>query len=125
MPAPLGDGIHGIAVSGVDVAGRVGNSGSAFFEIDTTAPRTSIVKRPPRLLRTPRRSGRGVFRFRSNEAGATFLCKVDRGPLRVCGPRLARRYGIGKHVVRVRARDRAGNVDSTPAVFRFRVAPID
>jgi len=38
-----------------------------------------------------------------------------------CKLRFARRYRIGKHVVRVKARDRAGNVDRTPAVYRFRV----
>ncbi len=124
VPTPLGDGGHGFAVSGVDVAGREGNSGSVFFEIDATAPRTSIVKRPPKLLRTARLSARGIFRFRSNEPGSTFVCKVDRGPLRDCGPKLDRRFRVGRHAVRVRARDRAGNLDPTPAVFRFRVEQV-
>ncbi len=61
------------------------------------------------------------FRFGSDEPDVTFLCKVDRGPLRACAARLSRRFGPGAHTVRVRARDRAGNVDGTPAVFRFRV----
>jgi hypothetical protein len=121
VPAPLADGSHGIVVSGVDLAGREGSSGSVLFEIDTTAPRTTISKHPPKLIRTHRRSVRGVFRFRSNEAGSTFVCKVDRGLLRFCARRISRRFGIGKHVVKVRARDRAGNVDRSPAVFRFRV----
>jgi subtilisin family serine protease len=125
VPTPLGDGVHGIVVSGVDIAGREGSSGSISFEIDTTAPGTSIAKRPPKLLRTHHRSARGIFRFRSNEAGAAFLCKVDRGALRDCGPKLDRRFRLGRHVVRVRARDRAGNVDPTPVVFRFRVEQID
>jgi subtilisin family serine protease len=125
VPTPLGDGGHGFAVSGVDGAGREGNSGSVYFEIDTTAPLTSLTKRPPKLLRTHRRAARGIFRFRSNEAGAAFLCKVDRGVLRDCGSKLDRRFRVGKHVVRVRARDRAGNVDPTPVVFRFRVEQIE
>jgi Subtilase family len=121
VPAPLADGRHGIAVSGVDAAGRVGSGGSVSFAIDTKAPSTRIVKHPPKLIVTERRAVRGAFRFRSNEAGVTFACKVDRRPPRLCGGRMSRRFGIGRHTVKVRARDMAGNVDRTPAVFRFRV----
>jgi hypothetical protein len=121
VPAVLADGNHGIAVSGVDLAGRSGGSGTASFAIDTRAPRTSIAKHPPKSIRTHRRHVRGTFRFKSNEADVSFVCKVDRGLLRFCGRRISRRFGVGKHVVQVRARDRAGNVDHTAAVFRFRV----
>ncbi len=121
VPAVLADGNHGIAVSGVDLAGRSGGSGTPSFAIDTRAPRTSIAKHPPKSIRTHRRHVRGTFRFKSNEADVSFVCKVDRGLLRFCGRRISRRFGIGKHVVQVRARDRAGNVDHTAAVFRFRV----
>ena len=125
VPSALADGTHGIAVSGVDIAGREGNSGSVFFEVDATAPRTSFAKRPPKRLRVLRRSTRVTFRFASNEAGSTFLCKVDRGPWRSCPKKVVRRLGLGSHVMRVRAVDRAGNVDPSPAVHRFRVEQID
>jgi hypothetical protein len=121
VPAALGDGRHGIAVSGVDAAGRAGSSGVAPFTIDTRAPRTTIVKHPPKLVRTRRRKVREAFRFRSNEAGATFVCKIDRGLLRFCRPRISRRFDAGRHTVEVRARDAAGNIDRSPAVFHFRV----
>ncbi len=121
VPAALADGNHGIAVSGVDLAGRSGGSGTAGFAIDTRAPRTSIAKHPPKSIRTHRRHVRGTFRFKSNEAGVSFVCKVDRGLLRFCARRISRRFGAGKHVVQVRARDRAGNLDPSAAVFRFRV----
>lgn len=121
VPAPLADGGHGIAVSAVDAAGHSASSGSVVFEVDTTPPRTLLVKHPRKLIRTDRRRVRGVFRFRSNEAGATFSCKVDRAPTRPCGSKLARRFGRGKHVVRIRATDRVGNVEPAPLVFRFRV----
>jgi hypothetical protein len=62
-----------------------------------------------------------AFRFGSNEADVTFVCRIDAGFLRVCGKRLARRFRVGKHVISVRALDPAGNVDRTPAVYRFRV----
>ena len=121
LPAPLGDGPHGIAVTGVDRAGREGSSGSFSFYVDTRAPRTRIVKHPRKLIRTKKRSVRRVFRFRSSEPDTVFVCKVDRGLLRFCGPRIPRRFGVGKHTLLVKAQDRAGNVDRSPAVFRFRV----
>jgi hypothetical protein len=34
---------------------------------------------------------------------------------------LSRRFDAGKHFVLVKARDAAGNIDRTPAVYRFRV----
>ena len=120
LPA-LSDGKHGLAVSGVDLGGRVGTSPVASFQIDTRAPQTKIVKHPPKLVRSHRRRVRESFRFRSSEAGSTFVCKVDRGLLRFCGSRISRRFAAGKHVVEVRASDAAGNLDRSPAVFRFRV----
>lgn len=121
VPTALRDGSHGIVVSGVDLAGRTGSSETAPFAIDTKAPQTLIVKHPPKLVRTHRRQVREIFRFRSNEAEVVFVCKVDRGLLRFCGRKISRRFGAGRHVVQVRARDRAGNVDRTPAAFHFRV----
>lgn len=88
---------------------------------DRGAPKTFLRHRPRKLIRTRHRWAKAVFRFRSNERGVTFLCRIDRKRFRRCKPRFARRYRIGRHVVRVRARDRAGNVDRTPAVYRFRV----
>jgi len=124
MPVALADGSHGIAVTGIDRAGRSGSSGTAAFVVDTKAPRTRIAKHPRTLLRTKQRRVRAKFRFKSNEPGVRFVCKVDRGLLRFCGPRFSRRFGAGRHVLKVRAGDRAGNVDRTPAVFRFRVKRI-
>lgn len=124
LPTPLGDGSHGLAISGTDISGRTGSSGAVFFTIDTRPPRTTIARHPRKLIRTRKRQVRGHFRFRSNEADAVFVCKVDRGLMRFCGQSFSRRFGAGRHVLKVRARDSAGNVDRTPAVFRFRVKRI-
>lgn len=121
VPAELSDGLHGIAVTGTDLSGRVGSSGVISFTVDTKAPRTTISKHPPKLIRTHRRKVRARFRFRASEAGSTFVCKIDRGLLRFCGPKISRRFEAGTHTVQVRARDAAGNLDQSPAVFRFRV----
>jgi hypothetical protein len=121
VPAALADGKHGFAVTGTDIGGRVGTSPVVSFTVDTRAPRTKIVKHPRKLVRTKRRRAKVVFRFRASEAAAGFICKVDHELLRPCGRRLALRLPEGRHKVRVRAKDPAGNVDSTAAVFGFRV----
>jgi subtilisin family serine protease len=121
LPNPLGDGTHGLAISATDISGRTGSSGAVFFTIDTRPPRTTIAKHPRKLIRTRQRQVRANFRFRSNEADVVFVCKVDRALMRFCGQNFSRRFGAGRHVLKVRARDSAGNVDRRPAVFRFRV----
>jgi len=72
-------------------------------------------------VRTRGRSALVVFRFRADQSGATFRCKVDRAPFVACEPKLVRRFAIGRHVVKVKARGATGLVDQTPAIFSFRV----
>jgi hypothetical protein len=84
-------------------------------------PRAGFVRRPGWVKRTPRNWAWGRFQFRSSSRGASFLCKVDRSRYRRCGERAAWRFGIGRHVVRVKARDGAGNVSPNAVVHRFRV----
>jgi hypothetical protein len=121
VPARLSDGVHAFVVRATDVAGRSGSAETARFTVDATPPRTFFRKHPRKVIRTHRRKATAVFRFRSNEQGATFICRVDGGLPRFCKARFARRFRIGTHVVSVRARDLAGNVDPTPASFRFKV----
>ncbi|MET0304775.1 MAG: S8 family serine peptidase [Solirubrobacterales bacterium] len=91
---------------------------------DREAPSTSIKKRPAKAIRTGRASAQAVFVFGSDEQGVTFQCRVDRGRFRPCPTRLVRRFAVGPHVLRVKARDAAGNTDPTPAVYRFQVKRI-
>lgn len=86
-----------------------------------TAPGTFFRRRPAKVLRTPGRTARALFEFSSDESAVVFLCKFDRKPFRRCGKRVVRRFRLGRHVLRVKARDEAGNTDPTPAVYRFRV----
>jgi hypothetical protein len=85
------------------------------------APTTRFLKRPPKLVQTRSSWARVTFRFGSDQVGATFLCKLDRLPFRACGSTLSRSFAIGRHLVKVKARNAAGQTDATPAVFRFRV----
>ncbi len=91
---------------------------------DTRRPQTFFRRHPPKVLRTFNRRAKVVFRFGSNEKGVTFVCRVDGALPRFCADRLVRRFPVGKHTVRVKARDAAGNVDHTAAVYRFRVKRI-
>ena len=85
-------------------------------------PKTSFRKRPPRLILTRRHSVKWAFRFGSDQGGVTFLCKVDRGRFHRCNAWFVRRYRLGRHVLRVKARRNSdGAADATPAVYRFRV----
>jgi hypothetical protein len=69
------------------------------------------------------RSRRTVaFAFASNEAGASFRCKLDRGRFRSCRSPRAYRLRLGKHAFRAFAVDAAGNRDPSPAFFVFTVA---
>jgi hypothetical protein len=121
---PLADGVHGFAVVGVDLAGRVGASPVAGFRIDTRPPRTFFAKHPPHTIRTRAHRARAAFRFRSDERGAVFTCRVDNGLFHFCPARIARRFAAGPHTVRAKAVDPAGNVDRTAAVFHFVVRRI-
>jgi hypothetical protein len=121
VPAPLADGKHSFVVTATDLSGRTGSSGIVSFAVDTTPPRTFFAKHPSKVIRTKQRRAKAVFRFGSNDTGAVFICKIGRDLERYCPRRVVRRFTPGKHAVSVKARDAAGNVDASPAVFRFRV----
>ena len=118
---PFEDGLHGYAVRGTDLAGRAGTSETVLFRVDTLAPRTSIRPHPRKVIRTRKRRARVSFGFRSSEPGSRFTCRVDGGLFRNCAETITRRFGLGRHAIRARAADEAGNADPTPAVFRFTV----
>ena len=84
---------------------------------DTTAPTTLL-----RRARVNQARRQATFRFASGEPGSRFRCKLDKKRFRPCtSPKTYKKLKPGKHVFRVKARDRAGNVDATPTVKRFRI----
>lgn len=87
----------------------------------TPAPRTFFLQRPAKVIRTQTRGARAVFLFGSNQADVSFVCRIDGAPFRPCRERLARRFRLGWHLIKVAARDAAGNGDKTPASYRFKV----
>jgi hypothetical protein len=89
---------------------------------DRQPPNTRIVFAPPRL--TYKRLAK--FRFASTEPQSSFQCKLDKRRWRGCRNPYKRKVSAGeKHVFKVRAIDRFGNVDRTPARFGWRVKAIE
>jgi Ca2+-binding RTX toxin-like protein len=87
---------------------------------DTRPPQTRITAHPPKLIETRRARRRVVFRFASSEPGSRFRCRLDGRPARPCTSPRAYLIGLGRHTARIAAIDAAGNVDPSPALFRFR-----
>jgi subtilisin family serine protease len=88
---------------------------------DRVRPETLISQGPGKVSFTQGQWKRVVFRFRSSEEGSAFICKIDQGPFHQCHRKLVRWFEVGEHVLRVKARDAAGNVDRSPAVYRFQI----
>jgi streptogramin lyase len=84
---------------------------------DSDPPETRLVKRPAKRSRdrTP------TFKAKSDESGSSFRCKLDRKLFKPCTARQTFSVKAGRHLVRIAAVDPAGNVDPTPARFRFTV----
>ena len=113
--AGLDDGGHRFRVRAVDQAGNPDASpASRKWTVDTSPPETSIDAGPPR------NSHRGSATFTvSSEAGASFECRLDGHAWGECGQ--VSGLSDGKHIMRARAKDRAGNVDPTPARWSWRI----
>jgi hypothetical protein len=121
VPAKLADGGHGFVVTGKDAQGRSGSSGVYGFAVDTKAPATKIVHHPKKVVKTRKHSVVVSLRLRASESPVTYYCQFDKEPLRICPARFKHRFKKGKHAVRVRAKDQAGNIADKPTVFHFRV----
>jgi hypothetical protein len=85
---------------------------------DTFPPDTGIRKGPKK--KTFKRHFK--FEFGGSEPGVTFECQLDEGGWEPCtSPTEVKGLKRGKHVYAVRAIDRAGNPDPTPADRRWKV----
>jgi hypothetical protein len=88
--------------------------------VDTTPPQTTITSGPSGTISQQDAS----FSFSSSEAGSRFQCRLDGASFAACSsPKAYSGLGSGAHRFKVRAIDRAGNVDRTPAIRDFSVQP--
>jgi hypothetical protein len=87
---------------------------------DRKAPRTRLVSGPARVGY----ERKAKFRFNSSEAQSSFKCKFDKKKWKKCRSPYKLKVKPGKHLFKVRAIDRFGNADPTPARFSWRVKPV-
>jgi Bacterial Ig domain len=96
-----------------------GSSATVSIAVTCVAPNTSLRKKPPKVTR----KRKAKFRLGSTEVGSTFLCKLDRKRYRPCRSPATFTVRPGKHRLRVKAVDLAGNADPTPVSYRWKVLP--
>lgn len=104
-----GEGTNGSGGAGGSDGGNGGKKG---------APQTALRLKPAKKThdRTP------TFRFNSSEAGSTFQCKLDGKPFKGCrSPFTTKQLTFGPHTFKVRARDKSGKLDPSPASYGFKV----
>jgi hypothetical protein len=113
----LTTGSHTVRVRARDELGSVGPITSVTFYVDATAPSVAIG--------TARLTGsQASMSFRSPDADAqVFECSLDSGAFAACtSPAVFSGLAPGSHVLRVRARDVAGNTGGSDA-WGFSVKP--
>ncbi len=113
--------LYGVSVGPGGGASRC--SSPVFYIEDSLTPRTRITMGPA----SKTRKRKAVFRFKDttgDAAGTTYFCKFDRAKWKRCrSPLNLRSLKLRRHVLRVKAVDPAGNVETKPAKRRFKVVP--
>jgi large repetitive protein len=112
----LAQGSHTFHVKAVD-AGLESEPTSYTWTVDITAPDTSITGSPS----DPSNDASPAFAFTGSEPGSTFECKLDSGSFTSCVSPMSVTVSAGTHSFSVKATDPAGNVDTTPASYTWRV----
>jgi trypsin len=113
------DPIRPALLAAIDRANSAPAPAAASYGADQVPPRTHLKARPAKRAHTKV----ARFRFKASER-ATFRCKVDGGPARICrSPFVKRVSGGRRHTFRVLARDSAGNLERRGPRYSWRVAP--
>jgi len=114
---PLPDGPHSFTVRATDPVFNVEASPpTRKFTVDTVRPNTKLTKKPPHRFFKPKVR----FTFTSSEPGVHFQCQLDQRSWQRCHSPLRYSVRFGRHTLKVRAVDAAGNLDRRPAAYTFR-----
>ncbi|GAB4191454.1 MAG: hypothetical protein OHK0022_05180 [Roseiflexaceae bacterium] len=119
----LTEGNHTFAVRAIDNANNVDASPATYaWTVDLTAPDTTITAGP--LANS--NSATATFSFTGSDGSgsgvASFECSLDGGAFVACtDPQTYTGLADGPHTFAVRAIDRAGNVDATPATYSWTI----
>ncbi len=113
--AALSEAPHTATISAMDSVGNT-SSISLHFTVDLTPPDTVIAAGSPVLQAYPPSA---TFDF-SSEEGTTFECSFDNADFSTCtSPITYEDLAEGDHSFRVRAKDRAGNIDPEPSTYSW------
>jgi hypothetical protein len=114
----LGNG-EKIKYFSVDGAGNAeGVKTSRAASVDAVAPDTTILSGRTGTITTRT----ATFAFSSTKSGSTFECRMDSGQFKACSsPVTYENLADGQHTFQVRAIDRFGNPDPSPASQTFTV----
>jgi uncharacterized protein (TIGR03382 family) len=116
--AGLTDGKHQVSAIATTTEGSSEPARDHVFTVDTTPPDTDIVGGPE--ARTYETSA--VFDFNATEEEVSFECSIDDAAFGPCISATSRSgLALGSHTFRVRATDRAGNVDPSPAAYEWTI----
>jgi hypothetical protein len=128
--APLTDGTPSLPTPGPsdtpDLPTQAGThaaghgSGTPTVTVDRTSPSTVLASTPGRRDD----SATADFSFHADE-DASFTCSLDGGAFRPCGSGAGYTVQPGWHDFAVRATDRAGNVDTSPAQWHWHTSARD
>jgi hypothetical protein len=111
------DGVRPLRVRAVDATGNSRTTTPQTILIDNQLPETTITSAPA----VATRALTATFVFDS-EPGATFTCTFDGKLVKACASTLRlTSLRPGKHSVTAQARDAAGNLDPTPASFKWTI----
>jgi len=86
-----------------------------------TAPETTISKGPKAKVKTRKKKAKVKFKFQADEPGVTFACALDGAAAAPCTSPYSFKVRKGRHSLTVTATDAAGNVDSSPATYSWKV----
>jgi hypothetical protein len=110
------DGAYQLVAKATDNVGDTAETAVVPITVDNAPPNTTITSTPPDPS-----NGSPSFSFSSDEPG-TFECSLDGAPFAACpSPDALSGLSSGSHTFQVRAVDRAGNVDATPASHTWTV----
>jgi hypothetical protein len=112
VPVQLAEATYTVTATSADAAGNTSGPVESTFTVDLTRPETAIDSGPGNTST----STTAAFDFSSSEANVTYQCSLDGAAFAACtDPATFTNLALGAHTLQVRAVDRAGNVDATPA----------
>ncbi|MEJ8800599.1 Ig-like domain-containing protein [Pontibacter sp. H249] len=115
----LADGEQQITAKATDAAGNTGNvSNVRRFTIDAKAPETTIATKPDAITN----QSTATFTFSSNEEGVTYEVSLNGGAYEEeANPFTLQNLQDGAYTLAVKATDKAGNTDNSPATYTWTI----